>query len=85
MSGHTVITPLKTEDQWRTEDNGTTSLKYRREAVSTYSSVPSSNNVKNESELKTFQIHKGTLAWRIPWTEEPGRLQSMGSRTVGHD
>ena len=25
------------------------------------------------------------LAWRIPWTEEPGRLQSMGSRRVGHD
>ena len=26
-----------------------------------------------------------TLAWRIPWTEEPGRLQSMGSLRVGHD
>ena len=25
------------------------------------------------------------LAWRIPWTEEPGRLQSIGSQTVGHD
>ena len=25
------------------------------------------------------------LAWRIPWTEEPGRLQSMGSQLVGHD
>ena len=25
-----------------------------------------------------------TLAWKIPWTEEPGRLQSMGSRRVGH-
>ena len=29
--------------------------------------------------------HSSTLAWRIPWTEEPGRLQSMGSQTVGHD
>ena len=29
--------------------------------------------------------HSSTLAWRIPWTEEPGRLQSMGSRRVGHD
>ena len=27
----------------------------------------------------------GTLAWKIPWTEEPGRLQSMGSLRVGHD
>ena len=29
--------------------------------------------------------HCGTLAWKIPWTQEPGRLQSMGSRRVGHD
>ena len=29
--------------------------------------------------------HSSTLAWRIPWTEEPGRLQSMGSLGVGHD
>ena len=30
-------------------------------------------------------IHSSTLAWRIPWREEPGRLQSMGSQRVGHD
>ena len=29
--------------------------------------------------------HSSTLTWKIPWTEEPGRLQSMGSRRVGHD
>ena len=29
--------------------------------------------------------HSSILAWRIPWTEEPGSLQSMGSLTVGHD
>ena len=29
--------------------------------------------------------HSSTLAWRIPWTEKPGRLQSMGSHRVGHD
>ena len=29
--------------------------------------------------------HSGTLAWKIPWTEEPGGLQSMGSLRVGHD
>jgi len=29
--------------------------------------------------------HSSILAWKIPWTEEPGRLQSMGSLTVGHD
>ena len=29
--------------------------------------------------------HSSTLAWKIPWTEEPGRVQSMGSQRVGHD
>ena len=29
--------------------------------------------------------HSSTLAWKIPWMEEPGRLQSVGSRRVGHD
>ena len=29
--------------------------------------------------------HSSTLAWKIPWVEEPGRLQSMGLRRVGHD
>ena len=30
-------------------------------------------------------MHSSTLAWKIPWTEEPGRLQSMGLLRVGHD
>ena len=34
---------------------------------------------------KEKAIHSSTLAWKIPWTEEPGRLQSMGSQRVGHD
>ena len=29
--------------------------------------------------------HSSILAWRIPWTEEPGELQSIGSHRVGHD
>ena len=29
--------------------------------------------------------HSSIIAWKIPWTEEPGRLQSMGSQRVGHD
>ena len=29
--------------------------------------------------------HSSTLAWKIPWTEEPGGLQSIGSLRVGHD
>ena len=34
---------------------------------------------------KAMAPHSSTLAWKIPWTEEPGRLQSMGSWRVGHD
>ena len=35
-----------------------------------------------EEEMAT---HSNILAWRIPWTEEPGRLQPMGSQRVGRD
>ena len=35
-----------------------------------------------ENEMVT---HSSTLAWKIPWMEEPGRLQSMGSQRIGHD
>ena len=34
---------------------------------------------------KEMAIHSSILTWRIPWTEEPGRLQSMWSQKVGHD
>ena len=35
-----------------------------------------------EKEMATYS---STLAWKTPWTEKPGRLQSMGSQRVGHD
>ena len=34
---------------------------------------------------KEMETHSSILAWKIPWTEEPGGLQSMGSQRVGHD
>ena len=34
---------------------------------------------------KEMATHSSLLAWEIPWTEEPGGLQSMGSQRVGHD
>ena len=34
---------------------------------------------------KEMATHSSILAWKIPWTEEPGRLHSMGSQRVGHD
>ena len=34
---------------------------------------------------KEMATHSSVLAWKVPWTEEPGGLQSMGSQRVGHD
>ena len=38
-----------------------------------------------DSLEKEMAIHSSTIAWKIPWTEEPGGLRSMGSQRVGHD
>ena len=47
-----------------------------------HSEISSSRNLKKE---KAMAAHSSTLAWKIPWIGEPGRLQPMGSRRVGHD
>ena len=46
--------------------------------------LSSSSSRRNLIE-KEMATHSSTLAWKMPWTEEPGRLQSMGSLEVGHD
>ena len=51
-----------------------------REKVERYSFICTGVQKLLEKEMVT---HSSTLAWKIPWTEEPGRLQSMGSRRVG--
>ena len=40
---------------------------------------------QEDSLEKEMETHFSNLDWKIPWTEEPGRLQSMGSQRVGHD
>ena len=40
---------------------------------------------QEDSLEKEMATHYSTLAWKIPWTEEPGRQQSMRLRRVGHD
>ena len=43
-------------------------------------------NIKEDlNKEKAMAPHSSTLAWKVPWTEEPGRLQSMGLLRVGHD
>ena len=61
---------------------------------------PSGSTVKNLPVMQEMQVqslgqeepleegmetHSSILAWRIPWSEEPGRLQSVGSQRVGYD
>ena len=44
------------------------------------------NKVEVELETeKAMAPHSSPLAWKIPWAEEPGRLQSVGSQRAGHD
>ena len=49
-----------------------------------YNIVKLKNKIKRNLE-KAMATHSIILAWRIPWTEEPGRLQSMGSQRIGHN
>ena len=41
--------------------------------------------IQGDSVEKAMATHSSTLAWKIPWAEEPGMLQSIGSLRVGHD
>ena len=47
--------------------------------------IKSQNSVAMVQTEKAMASHSSTLAWKIPWMEEPGRLQSMGSIRVGND
>ena len=46
---------------------------------------PGSILVREDPLEKEMATQSSTLAWKLPWTEEPGMLQSMGSQRVGHD
>ena len=67
-------------------------IKWINNKVLLYSSgncikYPMENNIKKSIYVleKEMATHSSILAWKISWTEEPGRLQSMGSQRVGHD
>ena len=56
---------------------------YKEMARFGFSLVPSKRLLSTRGEATA--PHSSTLAWKIPWTEEPGRFQSMGSLRVEHD
>ena len=47
--------------------------------------LPHNCTISQASTEKVMESHSSTLAWKIPWMEEPGGLQSMGSLRVGHE
>ena len=63
----------------------------RNRVAQTVKSLPAKRNTRVQSlgledlPEKEMATHSSTLAWKTPWAEEPGRLQSMGSLRVGHD
>ena len=63
-------------------------VKYRLKTGLNYNVVVIirvSRSILEQLMEKAMAPHSSSLAWKIPWTEEPGRLQSMGSLGVGHD
>ena len=68
---------LQLNTQWRRGSEGEASACNAGDRI---------RSLSREDPLeKEMAPHSSTLAWKIPWTEEPGRLQSMGSQRVGHD
>ena len=66
----------------RKEGNNAKGQMSRCWVENTYSHSISTTTIMDP---KAMAAHSSALAWKIPWTEEPGRLQPMGSRRVGHD
>ena len=62
-----------------------TSKKDMKKQTRATSNLKASAQQYQHSSEKAMAPHSSTLAWKIPWMEEPGRLQSMGSLRVGHD
>ena len=90
MATHFSILPWRIRRDrrgWRATVHGGLKESDTAERLSTHSR----NNGGTEMDLlqahleKEMVTHSSTLAWKIPWVDEPGRRQSMGSLRVGHD
>ena len=83
MATHSSILAWKipwTEESGRPQSTGL--QKVGHNCATSLHSFHSLHTLSLEKEMAT---HSSILAWRIPWTEEPGRLQSTGLQRVGHD
>ena len=78
--------PIKLPTVFFTELEQTISTsvwKYKQPQIA--KAILRKKNGTGEIGEKAMALHSSTLAWKIPWTEKPGRLQSMGLLRVGHD
>ena len=78
-------TPLLGSCFWWTGFPGGSEVKVSASNAGDPGSIPASGRSPGEGNGKPMEYHSSILAWRIPWTEKPGRLQSTGSQRVGHD
>ena len=67
------------------EENGTSLAAQMVECLPTMRETQVQSPGQEDLLEKEMATHFSTLAWKIPWMEEPGRLQSMGSQRVGHN
>ena len=81
-----VVWHIGTASFWKTVLYGDTSLVAQRVKLLPVMQETPVQSLGQEDPLeKEMATHSRILAWRIPWTEEPGGLQSIGSQRVGHD
>ena len=67
------------------EEDSRVASTARRSNQSILKEISPEYSLQNTISEKAVATHSSTLVWKIPWAEEPGRLQSMGSLGVGHD
>ena len=83
---HSVCQQIWKTQQWPLEWKRSVFIPIPKKGTakecSNYCTIALTSHASMEKEMA---IHSSTIAWKIPWTEEPGRLQSMGSQRVGHN
>ena len=84
MTASAILCKLSTESQRRSKKTGFPGGLDGKASACNARDLDSILGREDPLEKETA-THSSTLAWRIPWTQEPGGLQSMGSQTVGHD
>ena len=83
---HSICQQIWKTQQWPQDWNRSVFIPIPKKGnAQEYSNYRTITLISHASTEKAMAPHSSTLAWKIPWTGEPGRLQSMGSLRVGHD